>query len=88
MMNPKKDLTVIACPPYPQYEEAPKDQSHCELRDCPKCNNKMWLSQKKKGVLMFSACLSKDILLGCYDCIKKIVEEDPYFFLESKMVNL
>ncbi len=78
----------MMCPPYPQYKEAPKDMSHCELFDCPKCKGKMWLSEKKKGVLIFASSLDKEIILGCYDCIKKEAETNPYLFLESLQVNL
>ena len=76
------------CPPYPEYKEALKDQSHCELFECPMCKNQMWLSEKKKGALMFSSCLGKEILLGCYDCIKQEVENNPSFFIGSQQVNL
>jgi hypothetical protein len=84
----KKDLAVIICPPYPEYKEYPKDQSHSELHDCPKCKNQMWLSDKKKGLLMFSSFLGKEILLACYDCITKIAKENPEFFTDSEEVEL
>ena len=71
-----KDLVVVMCPPLADYQEAPKDQSHCELTDCPECNQKMWLSEKKKGLLMFASCLQKEILLSCYRCVKKTFQED------------
>lgn len=87
MIN-KDQLVVIMCPPYPEYKEQPKDQSHCELFDCPKCKGKMWLSEKKKGVLMFAASAMCDILLGCYDCIKKEIGKDPAFFAEHERVDL
>ncbi len=83
-----KELVIVMCPPHSDYPEAPKDQSHCELFDCPKCKEKMWLSEKKKGVLMFASCLGKEIMLGCYNCIKNIVEKDPSLFLDSKKVDL
>ena len=87
-MSKSKDLAVIMCPPYPEYKEYPKDQSHSELFDCPKCKGKMWLSEKKKGVLMFASGLGKDILLACYDCITKLAEEDPELFRESEKVDI
>lgn len=83
-----ESLVVIMCPPYPEFKEAPKDQPQSELRDCPKCKNQMWLSDKKKGVLMFSSCMGKNILLGCYDCIRKIANEQPSIFFDSKKVDL
>lgn len=82
------DLVVVMCPPYPEYKEAPKDQSHSELRDCPKCKSQMWLSEKKKGLLLFASCLNKEILLACYHCITKMAEKDPSIFMDSKKVDL
>ncbi len=79
---------VIMCPPYPEFEEAPEDQGHCELFDCPKCKSKMWLSDKKKGILMFSSCINKEIILGCFDCIKKILIDDPDIFLRSVKLDI
>ena len=83
-----KDSIAIACPPYPQYEDAPKDQSHSELRECPKCKGQMWLSEKKKGYLAFNALLNKEIILGCYDCITKMVEENAALIKELVRVDL
>lgn len=83
-----KDLAIIMCPPHPQYKEPPADISHCELRDCPKCDNKMWLSEKKKGAIALASCLGKDILLGCYDCIKKLAEDNPTLFTTSQRVDI
>lgn len=82
------DLVIIMCPPLSDYEEQPEDQSHCELFDCPKCNKKMWLSQKKKGLMLFAACLEKEILLACYHCITQLAKDDPSLFTESKQVPL
>lgn len=83
-----KDVAIVMCPPHSDYPEAPKDQSQSELRDCPKCKNQMWLSEKKKGVLLFASCIGKDIILACYHCITKMVEKDPSLFLDSKKMDL
>jgi hypothetical protein len=82
------DLVIIMCPPLSDYPEQPKDQSHCEIYDCPRCKGKMWLSEKKKGVLLFSAVAGKEILLACYDCIKRLAQEDPELFHDHEMVRL
>ena len=82
------DLVVVMCPPLADYPEAPKDQSHSDLWDCPKCKAKMWLSEKKKGLLMFASCLEKEILLACYHCITKMVAEDPSIFMDSKKIDI
>lgn len=84
----KSDMVMIMCPPLADYPEAPKDQSQSDLRDCPKCNEKMWLSEKKKGALLFSALINKDIILACYRCITKMVEADPSLVKGSKQVDL
>lgn len=70
------DLIVVMCPPFPEHAEAPKDHSASELRDCPHCDSKMWLSEKKKGILLFASCLKKEIFLGCYPCVKEHVKEN------------
>jgi hypothetical protein len=87
-METSNDCVVIMCPKYSEYKEAPKDQSHSELFDCPECNCKMWLSDKKKGALMFASCLGKEIIFGCYDCIKQILEDGDLVANETIMVNL
>lgn len=84
----KKDLVVIMCPPLSRYKEPPKDQSHSDIFDCPKCKCEMWLSDKKKGILIFSSFLGKAIMLACYDCIAKEVEASPHLFSKSERVDL
>jgi len=84
----KENLVIVMCPPLSDYPEAPKDQSHSELFDCPKCDAKMWLSDKKRGMLMFSACINRNILLACYHCIERTVRDNPEMFRESQQVNL
>lgn len=71
-----KEGMILLCPPYSQYKEQPKDQSPAELFNCPKCKEKMWLSQKKKGMLMFHACANTHITLACHSCIIKILNEN------------
>jgi hypothetical protein len=82
------DLVIVMCPPLSDYKEAPKDQSHSELFDCPKCKDKMWLSEKKKGMLAFASYINKEIILACYHCITKMAQEQPELFTESKRVDL
>jgi len=82
------NIVMIMCPPYLEYKEDPKNQSASELRDCPKCKNQMWLSKKKKGVLMFASLIGKDIILACYHCVTKMVEKDPTIITGSKKVDL
>ncbi len=83
-----KGSAMFPCPPLKDYPEAPKDQSHSELFDCPKCNQKMWLSEKKKDAILFCAGVGKEIVLACYHCITEIAESDPESILTSHRVDL
>lgn len=79
---------MIMCPPLSDYSEPPKDHSHSELYDCPGCKQKMWLSDKKKGILAITSALNNEIILRCYLCITKIAEENPGFFKDSIDIEL
>lgn len=70
------EVVMIICPPHSDYPEAPTDQSHSELFDCPECKNKMWISYKKRGVLAFASCVDKDIILACYHCFTEMVKNE------------
>lgn len=37
---------------------------------------------------MFAACLKKNIILGCYNCIKKIALENPEIAKDFVQVDL
>ena len=76
------------CPPYPKYKEYPKDQSISVLIDCPECKGKMWLSEKKKGAMLFAEGSGKEILLACYDCFTKFVEENPGIFASLTRIDI
>lgn len=82
------ELVMVACPPYPEFKEAPPDQPHSELFDCPKCDGKMWLSGKKKGILLFSTCIGRDILLCCYHCMTKHAMDNKEDFLKAKNIRI
>ena len=87
-MKDKKDLIFVMCPPYPQYETAPSDQSHSELVECPHCKSKMWLSEKKKGVIQFAAVMCKELLISCYDCVTQLAKDNPELFMDSERVDI
>lgn len=84
----KKEPVIVMCPPLSDYPEAPKDQSKSELFDCPKCKQKMWLSEKKKGVLAFASCIGKPIILAFYPCIEEMVKKDPSLIMKHKRVDI
>lgn len=52
------ELVILMCPPLSDYPEQPEDHSKCEPFDCPKCGNKMWLSEKRKGCYCFLLSLT------------------------------
>jgi ssDNA-binding Zn-finger/Zn-ribbon topoisomerase 1 len=82
------DAVIFMCPPYPKYKEPQEDHSKSELWDCPKCKGKMWLSEKKKGQIMFSACANMEIILGCYPCIKKMSLDDFGIGSNTELIKL
>jgi hypothetical protein len=71
------DIVVLFCPPLSLYQEPPTDLSKCELVDCPSCENKMWLSEKKKLLKEFSIAMEKEIINECYICFAKRARSDP-----------
>lgn len=83
-----KELAMFPCPPLRDYPEQPKDQSLCSLFDCPSCKQQMWLSEKKKGALMFCAAIKKPIVLACYDCMTKMAEQDRALILDATKLEL
>ena len=70
------NVVIIPCPPLREYKEQPHDQSLCTAEPCPFCNNNMWLSEKKKFYIRVAPTMGKEVLLGCYDCIKKQILTD------------
>ncbi len=84
----KKELVMIMCPDLKSYPEAPKDQSASDLFDCPKCKEKMWLSDKKKGVILFSSAIGRDVVLACYPCMTEMAINDHASILDAKVINL
>lgn len=73
------DLLIIMCPPLADYPEAPKDQSHSELCDCPRCGEKMWLSEKKNNLLSSCPAKETELLILCYRCLTYMAKKDPSF---------
>lgn len=81
-------LATIICPPFAHYKQQPSDMSKCELVDCPTCNEKMWLSEKKKEILHYHEMLSHEILCECYICFTRRVKDDPKIMQECKMSRI
>ena len=83
-----ENMAIIMCPPLSLYPEQPSDISKCELVDCPKCNEKMWLSEKKKEWEKISMMMGKEILKCCFNCLKKIVRENPEMIKSHVRVDI
>jgi hypothetical protein len=86
--NIENHIAVIICPPLSKFPEAPKDQSTCEAVDCPDCENKMWLSEKKKGVIAAYDALGKEIITLCYNCMTKHILDDPSIMINHTTADL
>lgn len=82
------DLIIIACPSYSLYKKSPDDQSYSELADCPICKLKMWLSEKKKELILMHTTKGDEIQLICYNCFKKEAVECPEFFKGSEIIKI
>ncbi len=70
-----ENVCVLFCPPLSKFKEQPIDMSRCELVDCPKCNEKMWLSEKKKSIKLFCEENKKEFIFCCYDCFEEMVKQ-------------
>lgn len=81
----KKDVFMF-CPPLSQYQEQPLDISKCTIEDCPKCKNKMWLSEKKKEIIKKNE--KENIYLLCFNCFSEFAKDNPKMFLNHKRINL
>jgi hypothetical protein len=71
----KEDVVIVMCPPLAQYPKPPSDHSASTLTDCPDCNQKMWLSEKKKAMIKFAESFGKEIWMQCYPCSVKLGQE-------------
>jgi len=83
-------IIVVFCPPLSLYKEQPEDQSKCRLEDCPHCNEKMWLSEKKEYILNKNK-LKEDPLeevLACYICFEKMVRSNPEYWKNHIRVDI
>lgn len=75
----EQKIMIIFCPPvseFPLYP--PPELSKCEIVNCPRCNQKMWFSEKKKALKEnFEDSSDKvEIFFGCYDCFEKFAQEN------------
>jgi hypothetical protein len=68
----------IVCPPLSEYQEQPVDQSVSTLENCPQCEQKMWVSVKKKLAAKEAKKNNHELWMMCYTCMMKAVEEDKY----------
>lgn len=90
MSKEEKDLAIIFCPPLSEYPEPPKDISKCRLVDCPLCQQKMWLSEKKEAIKKLVDILEKKYFYGCYTCLTEMAKEMNLEGLlkDSKMIRI
>jgi hypothetical protein len=70
------DVLVFFCAPYSRYPTKPEDYSPSKLVDCPHCNEKMWLTEKKEAIISANK-MDKEIILACFDCFIQIANDRP-----------
>lgn len=69
------------------YQDQPKDVSHCTVEPCSYCNQSMWLSEKKKGAITLAEGIGKDVWLGCTDCFERAVN-NGHFTVNENVIKL
>jgi hypothetical protein len=62
---------TLFCDPLSLYHEPPKRKEKYQLFDCPQCDDKMWVSEKKKELIK----IIDDLLLICRLCFDKKLDE-------------
>jgi hypothetical protein len=82
------DALAIMCPPLADFKEQPKDQSHCDLVNCPVCGEKMWLSDEKKKAIFICLIKNKRLICGCYRCIEKMTQKEFMEFDHIELINI
>jgi hypothetical protein len=70
-------LTFIFCAPLSKFPEQPKDYSSSCLVDCPMCKEKMWLSSKKREMILISNKANRKLIMYCFDCFEKEFKKHP-----------
>jgi hypothetical protein len=68
-------IAIVPCPPVKHYAVQPQDQSKCTKENCAYCGQEMWLSEKKKIIIMARHLMEKETWVGCYDCFLKTALE-------------
>jgi hypothetical protein len=61
------DKVYIQCPSLNYFPEL-SEGVEADLVECPKCKKPMWLTARKKKLIVFAALADKDIVLACFDC--------------------
>lgn len=82
------NIGVIVCPPLSKFKEQPSYMSTCTLEDCPKCGNKMWLSENKKSLIKTFNSLPSELIIGCYDCMRDFFKENPEYLVNAGMLDI
>lgn len=75
------DQMIIACPPLSHFKEPPKEQKDCVVEECPACNEKMWVSIKKRNLRK----KDKNVDIYCIFCIVTNCKDQEF---EPEIIDL
>lgn len=80
----EKNLFVIAGTPFRDFPQPPSDQPGSELVKCPQCNKKMWLSKKKRQMILSM----NDLFVACWYCILEMQFNGDFKDAEIRAFNI
>lgn len=62
---------TLFCEPLSLYHEPPKRKEKYQLFDCPSCDDRMWVSDKKQDLVR----IMDNVVLICSICFDKRMED-------------
>lgn len=84
MKKEEQHLFIIPCPPIKDFPEAPEDQPSSEIVKCKHCDKGMWLSKKKRLLIMEKP----DAFVSCWHCLLDMAEKGEMKFEKMIRVNI
>ena len=78
------DFYFIPCPPLSDFAVELDDQSPAMALDCKYCGEKMWLSQKKKKLMMDKP----ELIPICWRCLTQKAMSGEFKDCEPETINI
>lgn len=79
-----KELFIIAGMPLADFPEHPSDQVDCKLSTCKYCEKQMWLSRKKRDLIIEMP----DAFVICWHCLIKRAKNKEFAHCDIQRVDL